>query len=215
MARLSRRVHRWLGLAVAVPVLLWTGTGLLFHFKPGWDRAYEQLSCARPKVAVDVATLKLPHPSRPPAHLEVMATALGPLVVTRDARGRHALYDRSGVRRSPLSKADAEKLVHDAVAQSPLREQYGQPGRVVQTRSKVTVHYSEGPRVSIHRHSGKVTHTGPDRERIDWLYRLHYLKWTGNGDVDPVLVMLAIATAWGATLFGVWLMWSTRRRRRA
>ncbi len=39
-----RRLHRVLGLALALPLFAWAATGLLFHLKPGWGPAYAALS---------------------------------------------------------------------------------------------------------------------------------------------------------------------------
>ena len=41
------RIHRWLALGLLVPLAVWSVTGLLFHWKPGWDRAYDQLTADR------------------------------------------------------------------------------------------------------------------------------------------------------------------------
>ncbi|MBK9088712.1 MAG: hypothetical protein IPL90_06570 [Holophagales bacterium] len=43
-----REAHRLAGLALAAPLALWIGTGLLFHLKPGWDEAYEALAAPPP-----------------------------------------------------------------------------------------------------------------------------------------------------------------------
>ena len=48
VAQPPRAVHRLAGLVLVVPLVLWIGTGLLFHVKPGWDEAYESLAAPPP-----------------------------------------------------------------------------------------------------------------------------------------------------------------------
>ena len=56
------------------------------------------------------------------------------------------------------------------------------------------------------------TQHGADTARIEWLYRIHYLQWTGNRTVDRVLAVLGLALIWAALIPGLVLF--VRRVRR-
>jgi hypothetical protein len=120
------RVHRWLAIVLVVPLVIWSITGVLFHLKPGWSRAYDMLSIDRPLDAL---------PANPPdaiaaaaagkvTHLELTNTALGPLYRLTTTAGT-VLLDASLHPRSPLSLEDARTLAADAVARSPHGAEYG------------------------------------------------------------------------------------------
>ena len=67
------RVHRWLAVVLVVPLVIWSITGVLFHLKPGWSRAYDMLSAERPLDAM------------PAVHFDALADAWA-----KDASGARA-----------------------------------------------------------------------------------------------------------------------------
>lgn len=174
-------VHRWLAIVLVSLLVVWSITGLLFHLKPGWDRAYDMLSVERGKT-------------------ETLETAIGPLTRT------------SGKLATPLSVADAEKLARDALERSSQRAAYGDCTRTSSTDASVTLHCTNAT-VRIDRNSARISQKGDDTERIDWLYRIHYLQWTGNGTLDKVLALVGLALIWAVMVPGLVLF--VRRLRRA
>lgn len=209
-----RGAHRWLALALIAPLVVWSLTGLLFHLKPGWGRAYDLPSIERAD-ALAVARLV------PPAqlvvdgeitHVELFTTALGPLYRVTTARGP-ALYDATtGARRSPLSADDAAALIRDAVARSPHAAAYGAtiaPPAVAERA--VTLAYASAV-VELGRDDGALQQRGADTDRIDWLYRLHYLQWTGQRTLDRALGIVGLVVIWAAMIAGVVLFVRGRRR---
>ena len=164
-------VHRWCAIVLVALLVVWSVSGLLFHLKPGWDRAYDMLSVDRAKT-------------------ETLETAIGPL--TR-SKGKLA---------APLSVGDAEKLARDALDRSAYRAAYGEVRRVTSDDASVTLE-CEHARVRIDRGSARVSQRGADTERIDWLYRLHYLQWTGNATLDKVLAFAGLLLIWIVMIPGV------------
>ncbi len=213
------RAHRWLALGLVIPLLVWSVTGLVFHLKPGWARAYDQLDEARPgplDLAAVTAIASLPGPATgwTASRVELFDSALGPLYRVTILDGS-ALYDaRTGARRSPLAVADARSLAVDAVARSEHHAAYGDPVEVREAPAEFRIQFSGGAVVRIGRDDGRLTQRGADTERIDWLYRLHYLQWTGNRAIDRVIAGAGLGLIWLAAVPGLVLA-ARRLRRRA
>jgi uncharacterized iron-regulated membrane protein len=205
------RVHRWLAIVLVVPLIVWSVTGLLFHLKPGWSRAYDMLSAERPLDAMPAATPDAIAQAAggPVKRLELFGTALGPLYRVTLA-DRTMLLDASLHVRSPLSVDDARTLAADAIAHSSHAAAYGAIRSATVVGDSVRVE-TAGATLEVDRTSGSVAQRGADTDRIDWLYRLHYLSWTGNKTLDKLLALLGLALIWLVMIPGVVLF--VRRRR--
>ncbi|HEX7699772.1 MAG TPA: PepSY domain-containing protein [Kofleriaceae bacterium] len=201
-----RRVHRWLAIVLVIPLVIWSITGLLFHLKPGWSRAYDLLDAERP-AQVHLDKLVLPEGV---THVEVFSTAIGPLARVTTPKGDE-LYDAdTGTRRSPLPIDAAQALAVDAIARSHYASTYGATTRVTSTEATVTIELADGPVVEVGRNDGRLSQRGPDTDRIDWLYRIHYLQLTGNKTFDKILALAGLALIWLVLIPGVVLF--VRRR---
>jgi uncharacterized iron-regulated membrane protein len=205
------RVHRWLAVVLVVPLVIWSITGLLFHLKPGWSRAYDMLSIDRPLDTLPASTPEALAAAAggPAQRLELFGTALGPLYRVTTATGT-VLLDAQLHRRSPLSDADARALAADAVAHSAHRDAYGAIGATRVDPGTVHVAFAHAT-VDLDRATGTVSQRGRDTDRIDWLYRLHYLSWTGNRTLDKLLAIVGLALIWLVMIPGIVLF--VRRRR--
>jgi uncharacterized iron-regulated membrane protein len=191
-------VHRWLAIVLVVLLAVWSVTGLLFHLKPGWDRAYDMLSVDRQR---PLPALPATLTSGDVTRLEVFDTAIGPLARLGGTTPR--LVDAAtGTQRSPLSIDDARMLVADAVARSPHAAAYGEVGDVSATDASVRIRYANSV-VDIDRTSARISQRGADTDRIDWLYRIHYLQWTGNRTVDRVLSVAGLLLIWAVIVPGL------------
>ncbi len=197
------KAHRWLAMVLVVLLAVWSVTGLLFHLKPGWSRAYDLLSVERggalhPGKLVALATI-----GDEVTGLELIDTALGPLYrVTTQAGG--SLVDAStGQRRSPLSEPDARTLALDAVRRSPHRAAYGDVASITSRGELFELAFAGGQTVELSRGDARLSQRGPDTDRIDWLYRIHYLQWTGNKTIDRVLAMFGLGLIWAVIIPGL------------
>jgi len=54
---------------------------------------------------------------------------------------------------------------------------------------------------------------GHDTDRIDWLYRIHYLQWTGNKTIDRAFAMFGLALIWAVVIPGLVLFIRRMRTR--
>ena len=214
------RAHRWLAIVLVGPLVVWSISGLLFHLKPGWGRAYEMLSAERDGSALRARELAAPGAIEAAlggglaTRLELFDSALGPLVRVATADGPELVDAVTARRRSPLSEADARALAVDAVARSPHRAAYGAPAEVRTDDRAVWVRFDGGPTVRVGRRDARLSQRGPDTERIDWLYRIHYMQWTGNAAVDRVLAVAALALIWAVLAPGLVLFVRRLRARR-
>lgn len=200
------RAHRWLAIVLVVLLTVWSITGLLFHLKPGWDRAYDQLSAERrgsalrPDAVVSLAALANPGPI---VRVELFDTALGPLYRVGSETGDELFDATTGRRRSPLDADDARALAGDAVARSPHRDAYGALEDVTLDGDIARLRFADGPVVELGRRDARMSQHGSDTERIDWLYRIHYLQWTGNHTIDRGFAMFGLALIWAVIIPGI------------
>jgi hypothetical protein len=72
--------------------------------------------------------------------------------------------------------------------------------------------YSKGPKVTINLHSAGIQQEGPDTDRINWLYKLHYIQWTGNKLADRILGFSFLVLVWLLAGAGLVLAWRARRK---
>ncbi len=177
------RIHAWCAIVLVIALVVWSVTGLLFHLKPGWDRAYDMLSIERGETR------------------EELDTAIGPLV------RKGGVLDRG-----PLTEDEARTLAVDAVSRSAHARAYGAAVATTVTDATVRVRFSGGAVVSVDRAGGYVSQRGADTDRIDWLYRMHYLQWTGHRSLDRLIAVLGLVLIWVVMVPGVVLF--VRRWRR-
>ena len=191
-----RRWHRIFGLVLFLPLLGWAGSGLIFFLKPGYAGAYAPLA---------VRTLGQATPLSLESHpewLEVRAlrTVLGEHLLVRTAEGwRHLRGDNLGPWPRPRPET-LRPLIEDAIAANPAR--YGRVERV-DGEAFVT---DTGVRVSLDWDTLSLSQRGRDTDRIDAIYRVHYLQWTGVKAIDRVLGLLGIAGVVVLALFGLRLL---------
>jgi len=213
------RVHRWLAIVLVVPLVVWSITGLLFHLKPGWDRAYDQLGAERtggalhPGAVTPLATIEASLGATTITRIELFDTVLGPLYRVTTASGAQLFDATTGRPRSPLSTEDARSLAVDAVARSRHRADYGDPLDAKAVDDTIRVRFAGGPTVDIGRSDARMSQRGPDTDRIDWLYRIHYVQWTGNHMLDRALGLVALILIWAVFVPGIVLF--VRRMRGA
>ena len=217
--RTRRSGHRIAAILVALPLLLWTATGLLFLYKPGWGPAYEPLSVARSEGQLSLESLVAPGALATlrgagrgaVRRVELWPTVSGPVYRIERGAGVLLVDAATGAVLSPLGESLGRRWVEDAVSRSAHPASYGEVREVTLEGGQLHVDYVSGARVSLNRQDGKLRRGGPDRRRIDWLYRVHYLQWTGVEGLDRALALGAIAATWVTTLLGV-LLWRRPRR---
>ena len=223
----ARRLHRTAGVLLLAPLVLWIATGLLFHVKPGWDAAYEPLAAPPPgplpweRVVFSPAALK----SR--GLLDPGAVVLAPhpsgLVAWYGRRaGEPAAVDGTSGDPIPLATADAARtFASAAVGASRHAERYG----AILPGSEPAVHRSTltssddpaflfrtagGHRLLVDRVTGEVGQESALRDRIEILYRIHYLQWTPWPPANAALVVGASLLVLLLSLSGLALLFARR-----
>jgi hypothetical protein len=194
----TRSLHRILGLVMLLPFAGWAITGAVFFVKPGYAAAYEQLA-VRTYPLDDNLTLR----GQAWREARLMKTILGThLLVRTDAGWRN--LDPSTLRISPVPSQEKLRLLfEDAFLANP--DRYGH----VATEVDATAHTTTGVDVTLDWNRLALQQRGRDTDRIDALYRVHYLQWTGVKPLDKVLgllgLVLLVALAYlGARLAFTW-----------
>jgi hypothetical protein len=208
-------IHRRFAIGLAVLLGIWTVTGLLFHLKPGWDRAYDMLGVERRDVPLATPTASIADVQKevalPISKLELFDTAIGPLYRVSHKMGADLVDARTGRRRSPLDEAAVRTLVGDAISRSTHAADYGEIERVAMADdlnggNPTRVEMSSGITVEISVRNARISQRGSDTDRIDWLYRIHYLQWTGHKSIDRVLSILGLLLVWAVVIPGLVLL---------
>jgi hypothetical protein len=210
--RYARAAHRWLGAVMVLPFVIWTITGFLFAMKPGWGRAYDWLdpfggvidevgSLVSPASLTDGST----------SRLELVASPLGPVYRVWSQGGAKLFDARSGAPLSPLSESNARALVLAALEQSPFGDGYGTIESVNEGETSFTFQTDAAVSVKVDRMSGSLKQRGADTDRIDWLYRMHYLQFTESPKFNRVLLCTGLLMVWALALLGGWLWWRSKR----
>jgi hypothetical protein len=193
---------------MVLPLLIWTASGLLFLVKPGWSGAYEPLTAFQdrpldPGALVAISSLTVAELAR----VELAATALGPVYRVTDTKGSRVLVDaRTGALLSPLTREAAMAVAIDAASRSSAQDRYGAPTSADQDERVISVAFAGGAVVEVGRNDLSLQQRGPDTDRIDLLYRAHYLQWTGVEALDRTLAVLGIVGTWALAALGVYLL---------
>lgn len=189
----SRKLHRILGLLMLLPLLGWAATGFVFFLKPGYEGAYEML-------AVKTYPLGRRYEIAPGSdwtEVRILRTKLGDHLLARTPAGRLHLDPATMRPRSAPSESEARLLLLDAFSANPAR--YGLPVSV----SNDIATTSTGIEVGLDWASLTLSQRGPDTERIDALYRLHYLQWTGIKWLDRALGLAGLVLLIALSMLGL------------
>jgi len=191
----TRTLHRVIGIILLIPFVCWALTGLVFFIKPGYAGAYEVLT---PKLYPLNNQL---HVSEEPNWLEVryLRTILGDHLLVRTESGWMNLNPNDKRPWRAATEEETRKLVQDAISVNPNRY-----GHVVLVNGD-TVTTDTGVAITIDWNRMSLQQTGKDTKRIDSLYRIHYLQWTGVKSIDRIvgfvgITLVLVLTGLGACL---------------
>ena len=178
-----------------IPFFAWALTGLIFFIKPGYAAAYEMLA---PKTypLVDQAPLKA---QANWLELRSIRTVLGNHLLVRTAEGWTNLDPVTLQPRPVPAEGELRTLLKDAFASNPTR--YGE----IVSVSGNTAKTNTGVEVSLDWNRMSLQQKGKDTDRIDLLYKIHYLQWTGQKSVDRVVGLIGIALVLVLTTLGALL----------
>lgn len=192
MSRTVRKLHRVIGIVLLLPFLGWAVTGAIFFIKPGYGAAYDAL-------AVKTYPMESPLAVQPdPAWREVryLRTILGPHLIARTGTGWAQLNPATLQPARAPSDDDIKRLVADAVTANPARY-----GHIISLADRV-VTTDTGAVITVDWNRLALQQRGRDTDRIDGLYRIHYLQWSGEKTIDKVLGLAGLTLLVALTILG-------------
>ena len=195
-----RTLHRIIGIVLILPMVGWAVTGFIFFVKPGYGGAYESLAVKTyPLEGSRPIELGLENQAAVRSWFEyrVLRTILGDHLLVRTAEGWRQLHPRTLEPLAPPSDEDVRRLVTDAFAANPRR--YGNITRV----DGPLIRTDTGVEVTLDWNRISLQQKGRDTDRIDRLYKVHYLQWTGVEAVDRVLGFVGLLLVLLLTALGV------------
>lgn len=194
----TRSLHRVIGLVMLLPLAGWAVTGAVFFLKPGYAGAYELLQVKTYPIEASIATR--PDPSWIEARF--VRTILGDHLLVRTSRGWLHL-DPHSMQPMPEPSADEiNALVSDALSVNP--ERYGRVASI----QGYNITTSTGVRIELDWGRLALSQSGKDTDRIDTLYKIHYLQWTGVKAIDTALGALGILLVIALSLLGARLFFT-------
>jgi hypothetical protein len=191
-----RSVHRALGITMLLPLLAWAITGAIFFIKPGYGGAYESLAIRTYPITTAVSVA----PSADWREVRLLKTVLGDHVLVRGASGWAQVDPVTLQTRPAPTDADIRALVTDAFAGNP--DRYGEFSSV----NGSTITTSTGVTVTLDWNRLSLSQRGRDTDRIDAIYKVHYLQWTGIESLDKVVGGLGLLCLVALSAFGVRLL---------
>jgi hypothetical protein len=194
----TRSLHRFVGLVMLLPLAGWAMTGAVFFLKPGYAGAYELLQVKTYPFEANI-TIET-DPSWSEARL--VKTILGEHLLARNSRGWLHLDPHSRQPWPEPSADEVSELVSDAFSANPQR--YGRIASIEGNNIKTDT----GVRVELDWSRLALAQSGKDTDRIDALYKIHYLQWTGVNAVDKVMGALGILLVLALSVLGARLFFA-------
>lgn len=194
----TRSVHRIVGVVMLLPLTGWAVTGAVFFLKPGYADAYEMLQVKTYPLETNLVI------ETDPSWLEarLVKTILGEHLLARTSRGWLHLDPYSRQPWPEPSADDIDSLVTDAFSAN--QQRYGRIAGI--HGNNITT--DTGVRIELDWGRLALTQTGKDTDRIEMLYKIHYLQWTGVTAVDRVLGALGILLVVSLSALGVRLFFA-------
>ena len=189
-----RRLHRVVGVVMLLPLAGWALTGTVFFLKPGYAGAYDLLQVKTYPLESNISI------QTDPSWLEarLIRTALGEHLLARTATGWINLNPQTLQPNTKPSPDQIKELITDAISGNP---RYG----TVSTVEGNSIATETGVRIELDWNRLSLSQRGKDTDRLDALYKIHYLQWTGLRNVDKVLGAIGIVLVLGLSLLGALL----------
>lgn len=191
-----KRIHKFVGILLVIPLLGWALTGIVFLTKPGYENAYEQLTIKTYPLerSFDLGPIGSWHEAR------LVKTVLGYHLLL-EARGRSAHLNPVSLEAlNNPSDADKIRLIEDAISINT-----GRYGNIVNFSGSTAI-TSTDVSITLNWSDLSLMQSGSDTRLINNLYKIHYLQWSGRPLPDTVLgvagiVLLLVLTALGLVGF--------------
>ncbi|WP_196137820.1 PepSY domain-containing protein [Aliikangiella sp. G2MR2-5] len=198
----SQKLHRYIGLAMLIPMLCWAATGVVFFIKPGYKGAYERLNL---KTYPIEETVTLPKNSGW-TEVRLLKSILGSHLLVK-SYGKTLHLDPDTLELAPIPGESELKSLFEDITSHNL-ERYGSIARVEGTKA----YTSNDIEVALDWNTLSFTQKGKDREIIGILYKVHYLQWTPWDGLNQVIGILGLILLTILSVLGIKLYISNKRQ---
>lgn len=199
----TRRIHRLLGIVLLLPFFGWALTGIVFFVKPGYADAYAILQPKTYPLASPVAVT----PADDWLEFRYLKTVLGEHLLVRTDDGWQQLQPGTNRIREVPGHDQLQRLLTDALQINADRY-----GNIVAMNGNQAVTDTD-VEISIDWNRLTFQQQGADTRRIDMLYRIHYLQWTGISTIDKALGFAGLLLLITMTLLGARLAFAKSKPR--
>jgi hypothetical protein len=197
----SKKIHRFIGLAMLLPLLAWAVTGLIFFIKPGYEGAYEKLYLKTYPINHNISIGS----DNNWQEFRVIRSILGLHLLAKD-NGEINQYDLQTLQiKSKPSESDIKRLIEDAISSNPQR--YG----TIKHIHDESIFTTTGIEVKLDWNTLKLSQYGLDKRIIGLMYKVHYLQWTPWAVVNQILGILGLILLVTLTFFGIKIYVSNRK----
>ncbi len=181
--RTLTRQHRWIGIALLLPFVAWSLTGIFFLVRPGYEEAYERVPVRH--YTLPAVVNYQPEPSW--TEMRLFRSILGDHLLVRDGARWHHLHADT-LQEWPLpDESDLTRLLEDAFQFNPAR--YGSVSSVSGNQARTDT----GVEIKVNWTTLSISQNGRDSRWIDRIYSMHYLEWTGFYITDRILGLGGLA----------------------
>lgn len=181
------KLHAYVGLALLLPLFIWSVTGAVFILKPGYQGAFEQL-----EVKTYPLNKSLALPVKAPwLAAEYKRTLLGWHLLVVDASGKRLhLQPQTFVEQPPPFLEAVKKLLDDSIAVNA--ERYGKVETITLDGEDYRAWTTTNVELQLNWSTLELRQSGGDSRFINRLYRMHYLQWTPKTTLNKALALGAL-----------------------
>jgi len=196
-----KKLHQYLGLVMLAPFIAWAITGVFFFVKPGYKDAYASLSVKTyPLLNITPIT-----PQENWQEIRWLRTILGEHLLVKTDKHWQQLNPTNLKTIEQQTEQQTRLLIEDAIQTNPAR--YGK----IESIDGQTVLMDSGVTINVNWPQMRLYQSGSDTDFINWMYKVHYLQWTGIQSVDRVLGIVGLGLV--VLLAGLGLSMVIKRRR--
>ena len=178
----ATKVHRIVAVTVAIPILLWSLTGIIFLTKPGYGEAYETLLLKTHPMPDALSVKTKAHWNE----VRLFRTILGDHLMVRQAHTWQHLDPTTGKQRPYPSEQDIMLLVGDAISAN--LDRYGN----ISAFNSGSITTDTGIEITLDWNRMRLAQQGRDTRLIDLLYKIHYPQWLGSKKPDKILGIVGL-----------------------
>ena len=212
------RWHIWLGWLAALPLLLWTISGLVMTLRPIDEVRGENLR--RGPTLLQIDGLVAPRLTTPVKRLVLIEENGAPVWVATDAAGNQSRFSRDGSPIPAVSEAEARELALAAYAGNTSIQSLRRfaadvsPLDLRRERPSWQASFADGTHVYIDADTGEVLALRTGYWRFyDLMWGLHIMDPIGRENTSHALLWIFATVGIASSLLGTVLLFRRRKRR--